>query len=523
MSFLRLVVFLSFSFFGFLEARAGGGDGAQDVCDQVKLTAVERAHFDLEACKREQVKKLNQIDYKTIYQADTKKEWHNPSLKFSDFDFCEDSLVWLYNDKKKDKCDNHLSGDAPVLLELGRLGKWSKAEKKLYCQHLIKAECLILREIETLEKSFGDSGYDSDGQIRKWINLSLNDEKPNQWPSDIALSVSVLLKKNKSFSESLRWLFLAMRSVRPVLDSDLLSLSTGFIDDYNELINAGVKRPSSEAFLLVNGASIILAQKSMAQDSLKVFKEHIASELSGVRDLMVRWPISPSKLVLDTYYPDFSLVKRVYSKGFVSALMKNVYQFKGVFSAKTYQGQKNPGKDEPHPLDLADQLYSQGFFGAKGHYDKNVQHLWVSPHDFMVRVKYAESILSWQFTVGIAFLNPFGWSFSLDNKATAQDYVESWNILKRYNYVQSSRYLNEFQAIASQYSPKLMNFQYNEVFKVTLQSGGLVTLMPAFLKFYWSDDLTLNEIGDYLDSAHYTLKHAGDKSGSLSLLEKRYF
>ena len=522
-SFSLLFTYVSFLFLVSLKAQAIIRVG--NVCDQVTLDAEERELFDLEACKREQNKKLIIVDYESIYHADTHEEWSELEFKLTPPKECEGYLSQTYSLNELIAAVQGSIDPAkidPALYSVFRAGgKWSNSQKKKFCSHLVASEREILQKIQTLAKDLNLSDQSLTLEINKLISFTL-ENKPNQWPSDLALKVGLLLKRDQYFAESLSWVNLALSSARPLSDLDVLVLAVSFVEEYNQWVNDGGTDPTSHAFSVVQGALKILEVRPvMSQHDYQVFSKHLLQLLLNTRDLIVRWPISVSELVSDTYFPSYSIVKKIYAKGFVNQVLEQVAKFNGLFRAQNYQGRSSLNF-KSDSVDLADQLFMQGFYGYEGSCNGSFQHTWIHPNDFIVRIKKSKFLKQWEFTLGLVFINPICWSCDLKGISSPVQMVTLSNIKKLNPEVDGSSYLKDFSNPAFNYFGELINFKYNEFLKITVDTEGLVTLMPAFQKFYWADHLDEDDILQYLFSAHHSLSRVGHKSEDLSVIRTKY-
>ncbi len=291
--------------------------------------------------------------------------------------------------------------------------------------------------------------------------------------SDLAFSIADFLGKNGNVEHSVYFYNLAGRSMRSNLE-EYLAIGAMLVANYNNIVaTSKPNAPNSIIFGLV-------------QKALKYFRisgeevgQYCADDLVKIRNLMVRWPISPKKIMDDQFYGAGALGAKIYGTKFVDDLINDVRKFNRIFSAFKYVNSTEANGD------LFTALADAGFYGVTKFFHNNPQYVWVSPRGYVVRIKMTKEN-KWQFTVGLTHVNPFFW-----NKNSPVSEKKRSDLL-----VKNTEYFSK----ANEY-PDVTTYEYNEIFKIVVDDD-LVMIIPAFRNFYWAN---YAEINPMMEKAHKSL------------------
>jgi tetratricopeptide (TPR) repeat protein len=319
-----------------------------------------------------------------------------------------------------------------------------------------------------------------------------------KYPSDIAYLLGQYLKEQGDYSNAIDFFNLMGRSHR-YMGEEALAIGDALVTYINVIIEQ--TRPTSPTAQLFSAVQKAIRAYHRGIHACEI-GYFFAGALTNIRDMMVRWPLSPKKLLDDSYYDREALVSRVYAHDFVPKLLEEIKTLDKI--VKSYKFTIN-GDDG----NLLTALENAGFKGIYKSLGYNNQYIWANPKGFIVRIKYDDGKKSnkageWQFTVALCYTNPFVWK---GPRATA--------IMKAgdLNPVQDAKYYND----AYKYDD-LASFEYNEIFKIVVD-GQLVMIAPAFRNFYWY--LQGSTLGEVMAKAHKKLNAVGDaaKLGPRCMLE----
>ncbi len=323
--------------------------------------------------------------------------------------------------------------------------------------------------------------------VKKWRKSHLDLSVRDSWPSDLAETLAQFLIQKQDDCGAQKLLDLSILSPMQSGDSQYLASGLMLMNYYNqEVCSSGGSGPTASLFSAVRKSRSYFLKAAGGFE----YAQDVAQSLKKVQDMMVRWPISPRGLQLDTYYPQLELLKKVYSRGFVDRLLKDLDGLQSIFKAYKCQGGLKEG-------DLAGSLYQAGFYGVKKYYDSKPQYLWVNPKGYLVRAKFNSNRNRWESTVGLTFENPLKWA---DEQAIAT---------RRGSDLSSNQ--NSDYSAAIRPGQELIECQYNEIFKIAVEEDGLVTVMPAFrIASYWFNPSI--HMDSYLSLSHREIKTVGSKS-----------
>ena len=535
--------------------------------------------FDLEACQSEMDKKLYPIDYRALHPSLEQAPWIDSELTLHFHPTCQNLSSKAYS---TDNLESHLNGISSMTSDPSEKQRGSTPpsakKKKNPCLVMIHSERELLKKIKALAESLtlpeldssdsdaSDSdGSDSDSYSldasdlsdssstgsnfsqKEWveeISKMIENESAHHsalWPSELALKIGLFLKDQNQIAASLQFLKLLLSSSFKIRDLELLQLSTQLIDKYNEFIQIKNTSPTADTFLLVQGALHFLNGIQSLENPQTVFAQKLTSELKKVRNHMVRWPLSPQGIVEDTYFPRGDLARMVYHRTFIDQLLSDLEKLGSLSQIDKYQGRKNiqsKTSDLEQNTDLADLLYHHGFYGVEGFCNNHYQHTWIHPNGFIVRTKKSAHTGGWEFTLGLTFINPLNWKKSNWEQTRATSLVKLPELMKVYPELKGTPYLDIFSNPA--YHRTLIQFKYNEVFKLRVTPQGWITLMPAFQGTYtqvhktqghitqtveiktadhWNPQMRVVEA---LKSAHYPLSKVGHTQEDLSIIRHYY-
>ncbi len=429
----------------------------------IKTVSAIASEIDQEAVSAEEEKKIFPIRIKEIKKScyemlraiDEAENEYNPSnLEICYFD---DDV------KKVSETTEQVKARKESALALER--QIQKGEQAILDQ--IKASAATSLSAYPFVKSF----------ISRW-EQNLKDGNP-VWPSDLARTIADELYEQKYYSHSVFMYSIAANSYYNSGDEDLKS-GYALVACYNDTVNAtNPTKPTSTLFTLILKA---ISYFEASNNYREVIGSALADEMRKQRDMMVRWPVSPQDLADDSYYPQHTLLKKIYEPYFVERFLNDIKKLAAIFNSNQFCSATQDN-------DLLKNLIDGGFHCFKNKYKEQTQYVWANKDGYLVRVKRNEN--NWEYTVGIALINPFQWQ---NTKAVA---------VKKFKLGKNQR--NQFFTALSQYKD-LPSAQYNEIFKIVCD-GALVMISPAFCDFYWSvADLEKKQI---LKAAHHRLKNVG--------------
>lgn len=325
------------------------------------------------------------------------------------------------------------------------------AENKIQ-DHILENILLFKKENKLYEKNTKEI-------INNYLKIT-QEKKGEVLPSDIANLIANFLRSKNEYDLAIKFYNLAAETNRSA-GEEYLAVGDMLVSYFNDQITEKKpKHPSSELFHAVRRAIIYYRNGSGACE----IGDFFADALTKIRDMMVRWPVSPQSLRVDNFYTYGYLLEKIYEIGFVDSLLADIRKFNKIFKSYKYDPSQNDGN-------LLNSLYEAGFYGIKKGYGNNPQYVWVNPQGYIVRIKYnanAKPRAAWEFSVGITFINPFEWR---NNKA-----------VKNNKHIDQNAKAPFYQRLA-QYDDLASN-EFNEIFKIVVDDK-LVMIIPARMNNYW--------------------------------------
>jgi hypothetical protein len=340
----------------------------------------------------------------------------------------------------------------------------------------------IYKRILAFERENISYGHEIKKLRRDYIRESKN--KDDEFlPSDIAKLIGNFLATKDEYNLAIKFYMISANSHRS-FGEEHLSAGNILVRYFNSQIALNKpKAPTSELFAAVRKAIWHYRCGSSACE----IGDYFVDSLTQVRDMMVRWPVSPAKLLKDDFYAPYYLVKKIYDINFINMLLDDVKKLDAIFNSKRFLINNNNNN-------LLNALKDAGFKGVCKSLGDNCQYIWVNPKGYIIRIKYdtgknsGKASGEWQFTIALSYVNPFKWD---GERAVgikkSRDLDRSENTL----YVSNS----------SKYDD-LSTYEYNEIFKI-VKDRNLVMLAPAFRNYYWH--LDRDELNEVMRKAHYKL------------------
>jgi len=320
-------------------------------------------------------------------------------------------------------------------------------------------------------------------EIRKQYIKESKSNSNEFLPSDIAQLIGHFLDKKDEYDLAIEFYMLAANSCRSS-GEEHLAAGAMLVRYFNsEVARSKPKAPTSELFAAVRKATWHYGCGSVACE----IGDYFVDALKQVRDMMVRWPVSPKKLLEDNFYAPNYLVEKIYDINFVDTLLDDVKKLDKIFNSNTFVVNTKENN-------LLNALKNAGFKGVCKSLGSNYQYIWVNPKGYIIRIKYDDGKTGrkhngeWQFTVGLSYINPFKWQGERVVGIKKTGDLDCTVNIKYVNY--SLRY------------DDLLTYEYNEIFKIVIDKK-LVMLAPAFRSFYWY--LRGQELDEIMNKAHTKL------------------
>lgn len=439
------------------------------------------AGIDEQALKRERKKEMVKIDIKAIT-----KEFND------DEENMQKALDEAYENMTPSEyypIYSHFEGPINIVKDEAEEEAYRRRMHE-YKQKELKAQRSIEQEI--LEFCQNNKIY---GQYVK--NFYLAKREQNKWPSDIAILIADVFSKKKEYTLAKKFYYLA-RNCSNYDGKEDLTVGLMLISYINDTIdNEKPALPTPALFSAVIEAIKACSNGEYYCDIGFLFKR----ALMNMRDLMVRWPISPSKLMNDNFYGRNELIKRIYDHNFVDGLINDTHKFIKIFQANRFGVNAKENN-------LLFALKEAGFKGIIKSFGDNDQYIWVDQKGYIVRIKYFtghQGKGQWQFTIGLTFNNPYIWK---NNDAIA---VKKHRDLA----IDNTEYKNQ----ATRYDD-LPSYEYNEIFKIIVD-GKLLMLAPSFKSFYWH--LKDNSLNQVMDQAHKDLNVVSNAQKIMEHMSFNYY
>lgn len=312
-------------------------------------------------------------------------------------------------------------------------------------------------------------------------------EKREALATDIAILIGKYFRAQKDIGLAQKFYHLARKSVRCEDDVVFLELGDTFLEYINnEIASTKPKHPTSEIF------SALLRSihfYSCDQGGANAFSLGDAKSMALIkhRDRMVRWPLSPTRVLNDTYYGKHVLVNKLYAKKFVDDLLADRELFSQLWKLEHFNGSE-------HPENIFKFLEDRGFACARGGFEGAPQYILVNRKGYIIRIK-KDRKNGWHFSVGITLQNPLTWGPA-----------DTWPTqTPRSKMPQDGTKFRE----DANYNALLSQVARNEVAKVIVRDE-LLQIIPAVhppQAPYWDE---ASERG-LLDLAHRKIKAVGDK------------
>lgn len=392
----------------------------------------DRAEFDVKSVNREYYHKyICEFD---VDGAIEKYRYASEGFEYEETDFeCKDGDDYLLLEDE----DDEDSEDVEATKNEEEFWRHENA-----IQTEIKRQCKELRRTLTLSE-------ETRSKMRG---------KGSMLPSEYAATLADFLLHAGQIETAVKLFNMAAMSLRNCADE---CIETGFklLYHFNTIVDIEKpRRPTSILFSLIQQAIKIF-------DNYELDSYFDTEEMIRVRNMMVRWPISPYALSIDDYYGKNALLKKLYAENFVDSLLLDVKRMNRIFSAKRYD-------DSTLPSNLYTALRSAGFVEMQGNhvYKTHKQFIWASPKGYVVRVKKNEK-QKWEYTVGLTYFDLLRLSGKNYVKTTKRDFP--------------SGTCDYFAGISSY--DDLASYQANEICKVIVD-GSLVMIAPSTKAYFWVYD-----------------------------------
>lgn len=322
------------------------------------------------------------------------------------------------------------------------------------------------------------------------------------WPSDMAQKIARLFKSEGEVSLALEFYLLSKKSPRVYEAYIFLDIADLFVNYINTTIeNTNPQKPTPEIFSALMKA-IYYNSLDDDWDGIGSLGEAKNNKLIKHRDLIVRWPLSPQKIVQDTYYEHGALLSAIYRPGFVSDLLSDVQEIQELWTLKKFNGSNND-------QNIFHYLYERGFICRKGNLAGHPQYILTNEKGYIVRVKCKNG--QWQFTAGLVLKNPYEWQ---EHNAT--------RLLKGSN---ESNNNSQYGIDTASYG-FLDEHQYNEILKIRFRNG-MTQVVPSafFLRVmgqqirnvdYWRD---YHDRANFMNDVHYDIDPVGRMNKSRTRLD----
>lgn len=276
--------------------------------------------------------------------------------------------------------------------------------------------------------------------------------------AEIAIAIAHHFRRKGDVKNARLFYRLALHSPRGYDDFVYLELGSTFLEYVNRLIDeTKPQRPTAQMFSALLEA---IRYNSYDTGGTEPFTLGDARniELKRQRDGMVRFQLSPSRVLNDTYYGEHALARKLYCTGFVDRLIADKELIRGLWQLRNF----NASSSETN---IFRYLELRGFVCVRGYYVDAPQYILINKSGFLVRVKRNALTKNWEFSVGLSLKNPVLWDDSGEAIRT---------IKTRELSLDGSSFSSNARS-----EPRLVDVRWNEIAKITFRDGLIQVLPPA--------------------------------------------